>query len=108
MSATAADTIDACQARLHAEGFSIGDMAVRATKGTMWVVFAHRGRERLVAKAGHGMEGGGQVSPGDQRRCRCAPLAAHSDFLNRGLKFGEHVSWPPPRAPILKKFGVPL
>jgi len=51
MSATAADTIDACQARLHAEGFSIGDIAIRATKGTMWVVFAHRGRERLVAMA---------------------------------------------------------
>jgi hypothetical protein len=51
MSATAAETIDACQARLHGEGFSIGDMAVRATKGTMWVVFAHRGKERLVAKA---------------------------------------------------------
>jgi hypothetical protein len=51
MSATAANTIDACQARLYAEGFSIGDMAVRATKVTMWMVFAHRGDERFVAKA---------------------------------------------------------
>jgi hypothetical protein len=51
MSATAANTIDACQAHLHAKGFSIGDMAVRSTRGTMWAVFAHRGNERLVARA---------------------------------------------------------
>jgi hypothetical protein len=47
----AADTIDACQARLHAAGWSIGDMAVRTSKGMMWVVFAHRGDERVVARA---------------------------------------------------------
>ncbi len=52
MSATAAGTVDACQARLHAEGLSIGDMAVRTAKGTMWMAFAQRGDERVVANAG--------------------------------------------------------
>jgi hypothetical protein len=47
----AADTIDACQARLHTAGWSIGDMAVRTSEGVMWVVLAHRGDERVVAKA---------------------------------------------------------
>jgi len=51
MSATAANTIDVCHVRLHGRGFSIGDMAVRTAKGTMWVVFAYRGHERVVAKA---------------------------------------------------------
>jgi hypothetical protein len=51
MSTTAADTIDACQVRLHAAGWSIGDMAVRTAKGMMWVVFAHRGVERVVSRA---------------------------------------------------------
>ena len=51
MNTSAADTVDACQARLHAEGLSIGDMAVRTAKGTMWMAFAQRGDERVVAKA---------------------------------------------------------
>jgi ELWxxDGT repeat protein len=50
MSTTAADTIDDCQARLDAAGWSIGDMAGCTTKGVMWVVFARRGDERVVAR----------------------------------------------------------
>ena len=45
MSVTDAGTIAACQARLYAEGFSIGNVAVRATKVIMGVVFVHCGEE---------------------------------------------------------------
>ena len=43
-------TIDQCQRELHRCGWSVGDMAVSAATGTVWMVFAHRGVERVVAK----------------------------------------------------------
>jgi hypothetical protein len=40
MKPTAADAIDACEAQLHAAGWSIGDMAVGCGCIATWMVFA--------------------------------------------------------------------
>jgi hypothetical protein len=51
MKPTPAETIDAWQAQLHAAGWSIGDIAVGAGHVATWMIVAHRGHQRVVAKA---------------------------------------------------------
>ena len=51
MKLAAANTIDACQACLHAAGWSIGDVAVDKEGSIHWMVFAHKDDQRVVAKA---------------------------------------------------------
>jgi hypothetical protein len=43
-------TIEECQDELHGCEWSVGDMAISTATGTVWMVFAHRGDERVVAK----------------------------------------------------------
>lgn len=43
-------TVDTIAARLHCEGWSVGDMAVKYAGGWMWVVSGQReGRRNLAA-----------------------------------------------------------
>ena len=44
---------DAAYSLLHAVGWSIGDTAYRnpATRRLVWMVYCHRGEQRIVAKA---------------------------------------------------------
>lgn len=46
-------TIDECHAQLHRQQWSAGDLAVFGSAGAMWLVYAHRQDQRVVAKA-HG------------------------------------------------------
>jgi hypothetical protein len=42
---------DACEKELHAAGWSIGDLAIHTPTGVVWMVYARRGEQRIVAKA---------------------------------------------------------
>ncbi len=43
--------VDAWEKELHAAGWSIGDMAIYLPAGVVWMVYGHRGEQRIVAKA---------------------------------------------------------
>lgn len=43
--------IDAAQAELPRSGWSAGDMAMATPSGVVWMVYAHRGEQRIVGKA---------------------------------------------------------
>lgn len=45
------ETIDESQARLHRDGWSTGDMVIRTSVGLVWLVYAHRDEQQIVAKA---------------------------------------------------------
>ena len=47
----AAQAIDAAQGELARHGWSAGDMALTTAAGLIWMVYAHRGEHRIVAKA---------------------------------------------------------
>jgi hypothetical protein len=42
---------DTSQAKLHDAGWSVGEIAVRTPAGAVWMVYCHRGDQRIVAKA---------------------------------------------------------
>lgn len=46
-----AQIIDAAQTELAHRSWSAGDMALTTTTGVLWMVYAHRGEHRIVAKA---------------------------------------------------------
>jgi hypothetical protein len=44
-------TVDDYAAELRRLGWSAGDVLVHSEDGSQWMVYAHRGEERIVAKA---------------------------------------------------------
>jgi hypothetical protein len=44
-------TIDECAAELRRLGWSVGDTLIRTDDGLRWVVYCHRGEDRVVTKA---------------------------------------------------------
>lgn len=42
---------DDAQAQLHRDGWSAGDVVVRTSAGLVWIAYAHRGEQQIVAKA---------------------------------------------------------
>lgn len=50
-SADAVQTVDACAHALHRLGWSSGEMAFNNGRAVVWQVYAHRGDQRIVARA---------------------------------------------------------
>lgn len=51
MSMVTRSTVDICQAALHDQEWSCGDMAFHDGPAIVWQVFAHRAEQRIVARA---------------------------------------------------------
>jgi hypothetical protein len=80
-------TIGEYQARLRHDGWTAADMAVRTPIGTVWLVYGHRGAERVVVKAHNQTEA-----------WRKAVRQVEQTF-----EFGSALQWRP-----LTKIGQPL
>lgn len=44
-------TIEEAAEALHREGWSTGDLAITAASAIVWMVFAHREKQRIVTRA---------------------------------------------------------